>query len=361
MTFLRRESEIADLSHLSEFCRSTGFCMLTRSKARNLIDAARSLLSGRPFIIARDWHAEMSAKVSKLLEDRPDLVYVDHLQMFQFVPYPTCCPVLLDDHNVEWRIIERFACTDVPLVQRLFGSVESKKLRSYELGACRKADMVLAVTANDKDVLVSNGVFPDKVVALPVGVDTDYFTPVQLASASEELLMFGTMSWPPNADAVTYFSSAIYPLIKQKVPGVRLTVVGANPPPEINALSARDPSIDVTGYVDDIRVYAKRASVFVVPLRIGSGMRVKIVNAMALGLPIVTTSIGCEGVSLKPGEHALVADTPEEFADAVVHLLLNYQDRLRLGCTARAFVEEFYSWPPILDRLDQVLSRVGQV
>ena len=358
LTFIRRESEISALSHLSEYCRKIEFCVITRSGMRDILHGARSLAAGKSFIITRDWHPEMQAKVLRFLRDEPELLYVDHLQMIQFVPHPAPCPVLLDDHNVEWRIIERFASTCTAPARRLFASLEWRKLRSYELRACRNAGVVLTVTPQDREVLISNGVSAEKVVMLPIGTDTEYLNPVRLDREARNVLTFGTMSWPPNADAVAYFGRTIYPLVKRRVPTVRFTVVGANPPAEIRALGKDDPSVKVTGYVDDVRTTAEGAAVFVVPLRIGSGMRVKILDAMALGLPVVTTSIGCEGISLRAGEHALVADTPDEFARAVIRLLLNYEERVRLGSAGRNLVETLYSWPPILDRLDEVVSRI---
>ena len=357
LTFIRSEREASSLSHLSPYCREVDFCVVRRSKALNLRDALKSLLTGTSFIVTRDWQPAMHAKAQKLLNRRPDLIYVDHLQMFQFVPDPLPCPIVLDDHNIEWRIVERFASAGGPPLQRLFASLEWHKLRSYELDASRKADLVFTVTAQDKDVLVASGISPEKIAALPVGVDTERFKPIRLAADDKKVLTFGTMSWPPNADAVAYFVKAVYPLVKGRVHDVRFSIVGANPPREIKALAERDRTISVTGFVDDIQAAAQGTAAFVVPLRIGSGIRVKILDAMAMGLPVVTTSVGCEGILLRPGEHAFVADTPGEFANAVVHLLLNPDERMRLGSAGRNLVASHYSWPPILHQLDQALSR----
>lgn len=356
LTFIREQTELSAISHLSQFCREIDHCIIKRSPARNLFDAATALAARKSFIITRDRHPEMLSKVMRRMKERPDLIYVDHLQMSQFVPNPAPCPVLLDEHNVEWRIIERFASEGASLPQRVFGSLEWRKLRAYELSACRKADFVLTVTPNDRDTLVENGVSLDKLDCLPIGVNVDQVQPVTRPSESKNILSFGTMSWPPNVDAIEHFANDIYPLIRREVPEARFTVVGSNPPPEIKALG-KDPSIEVTGFVDDIRPYAEAAAVFVVPLRIGSGMRVKILDAMALGLSIVTTSVGCEGISLEPGKHALVADSPGQFAESVVSLLRNPKIRVEIGSAGRTFVESNYAWKPILQRLDAILSR----
>jgi len=356
LTFVRSGDEVQFLSHLAPYCRGIDFCVIGRSRLLNMRYALKSLLAGRSFIITRDWHPDMYAKVRNLLDNQPDLIYVDHLQMFQFVPDPPPCPVVLDDHNIEWRIIERFASAGAAPFRRLFASLEWRKLRSYELDACRRAGLVFTVTPQDKSVLVSSGIPEQKIVSLPVGVDVDSFTPVRSTADDRKVLTFGTMSWPPNVDAVTYFVRAIYPLVKRQVSDVRFTVIGANPPREIRALEDQDRSINIAGFVEDIQAAAQGAAAFVAPLRIGSGIRVKILDAMAMGLPVVTTSVGCEGILLQPGEHALVTDAPGEFADAVVHLLLDPRERLCLGSAGRKLVESLYSWPPILHRLDQALS-----
>ena len=356
LMFIRREAELSALSHLSQFCREIDHCTIERSPAKNLRDAIACLASGRSFIISRDRRPEMQAKVLSHLGKHPDLVYVDHLQMSQFIPDPAPCPILLDEHNIEWRIIQRFAQPGVPLYQRLFGSLEWRKLREYELSACNKAALVLTVTPNDREMLVDNGISAGKVDFLPIGIDIDRL-PVNLRPESKTILSIGTMSWPPNIDAIGHFAREVYPLIKREVPEAQLTIVGSSPPPQIKALE-KDPSIKVTGFVDDVRPYAEAAAVFVAPLRIGSGMRVKILEAMALGLPIVSTSVGCEGICLQPGKHALVSDPPRKLANSVIQLLRNPHMREKIGSAGRSFVESHYAWKPILDRLDAILSRL---
>ncbi|MHB0913149.1 MAG: glycosyltransferase family 4 protein [Armatimonadota bacterium] len=321
---------------------------IDRSAARNVFDAARSLL-GESFIISRDRRMEMQRVVDSLLPGQ-DLVYVDHLQMFQFVPQPAPCPVLLDEHNVEWRIIERFAHTGNPAV-RLFARIEWPKLQRYELAACRAANVVLTVSEEDRKTLLGAGVPGERVHALPIGVERE---PVPLDPGSRTIVTFGQMAWPPNADAVTWFARTIFPRVRAAVPDARFLVIGANPPP------IAGPGIEVAGFVPDLRAAVAGAALFVAPLRVGSGMRVKIVDAMALGLPTVTTSVGCEGIPLTPGEHALVADIPEEFAKGIVRLLRDPKERERLAGSARAFVAERYSWGPILTRLDSLLAEVGK-
>lgn len=360
VTFVRNEYEVDSLEFLKSYCSKITYCTIERSGRRNVIDAAQSILTGSSFIISRDWRKEMQQTVLDSLRSTQDLIYVDHLQMFQYVPEPAPCPVLLDEHNVEWRIIERFAQTGArSAARRAFAGIEWPKLKSYELESCRRANRVLTVTPQDRSILMEAGVRQEKIIPLPIGVDIDYFRPIPPNSSSKKILSIGTMSWPPNVDAISHFAESIYPLIKREIPEVTFSVVGANPSSEMKALGDSDPSIRVTGFVDDIRTSAESTAAFVVPLRIGSGMRVKILDAMAMGLPVVTTTIGCEGISLNPGEHALVADRPEEFANAVIHLLQNPKIRCDLGNAGRTFVENNYSWPPIFERLDAAIDTMS--
>lgn len=356
LLFVRNEEELASLLHLGEYCRRIDSLLMPRSGLLNLKHAAQSLLARRSFIITRDSRSEMRRKVLDYLNPMPDLVYVDHLQMFQYVPRGIQCPVLLDEHNVEWRIIERFAQCDASCARRRFASAEWPKLRGFELYACSSADAILTVTEHDRRILCDHGVPEEKLSALPIGVDTGYFMPIRTDPESARILSFGTMSWPPNIDAVEWFCRDIYPHIRRDVPGTRFSIVGACPPASIRDLPERDPSVEVTGYVDDIRAASVGAALFVVPLRIGSGMRVKILDAMAMGLPVLSTSVGCEGISVHPGRDIVIADEPSEFARAAIHLLRNPSEREKIGAAGRRLVEAEYSWPAILARLDSVLS-----
>jgi glycosyltransferase involved in cell wall biosynthesis len=357
LTFTRKESENESIDYLRNLCASVEACRITR-EGLDAGFAARSVLGGKSFIISRDHRPEMQALIRRNLELPTNLIYVDHLQMFQYVQNPPPCAVLLDEHNVEWQIIRRMTRTGVSIPQRLFAVQEWPKLRRYELDACGKADKVLTVTESDKRMLGENGIGVNKLSVIPIGVDTEYFQPVSLIPTSRRILTFGTMSWPPNADSVIYFADSIYPLVKKRAPDVRFIIAGANPPQRIRNLAAQDPSIEVTGFVEDIRDLAPDTAAFVVPLRAGSGMRVKILDAMAMGLPVVTTSIGCEGIDLQHGKHALVTDKPEDFARAVIRLMDNPDERFALASAGRRLVEDRYSWPPILSRLDVVIEEL---
>lgn len=361
VVLVRNEAEVEALEQLRPYCAEIRPCMIHRSVSRNCMDAASSLARGRSFIISRDYRKRMSELVTKSLEEGQDLIYADHLQVFQYVPDEAPCPVLLDEHNVEWRIIERFAkakSSNNGLASRIFAWSEWPKLRTYELGACAKADHILTVTEQDRAVLAFEGIPLEKITSVPIGTDVERVRPVDLVDNSSQIISIGTMSWPPNADSALFFCSEIFPLVREAVPEARFSIVGSNPPAEITALGKIGSSVEVTGFVRDVTEKARESAVFVVPLRVGSGMRVKILDAMAMGLPVVTTSIGCEGINVRDGEHVIVPDTPGEFAKAVIRLLRSPKERVRIAAAGRKLVEESYSWPMIFRRLDSALARL---
>ncbi|MBI2843216.1 MAG: glycosyltransferase [Armatimonadetes bacterium] len=361
VSFVRKEPTKEEMEAISFLCSEIRTVTIRRSAAANLKFAALSLLSGRPFIILRDRVPAMQSIVDDLAQTGEfDLVYVDHLQMAQYVTGLDSCPKILDEHNVEWKIIERVGENERLSPKGLFALVESRKLRKWELEACESFDCVLTVTENDRRTLAEWNKNIKNIHCVPIGVDFDSFRKVDLRPVSRDIVSIATMSWPPNIDSILYFAREIYPLIKSRVDGVRLVVAGSNPPDEIRRLSKTDGSIEVTGFVEDIYQVANRAAAFIVPLRSGSGLRVKILNAMAMGLPIVSTSVGCEGIGAEDGRHLLVTDGAREFADAVVRLITDFDLRRRLGENGMEFAVRNYSWDSIYRKLDQALEMVGE-
>jgi glycosyltransferase involved in cell wall biosynthesis len=292
-----------------------------------------------------------------LSESRFDAVHVDHLQMAQFVPadLPVQMRVVLDNQNIEHRIPKRFAETAGanPLV-RGFWRQEWPKLRDWELAACRRCDRILVVSDEDKDGL--EHLAPDltgMIDVVPIGVDTNYFAPIRpWRPGSRTLLSIGTMFWPPNVDSMLHFCADILPKIKKRVPDVKVNIVGARPVKAVRVLGERDPdTIVVTGSVPDVRPYGEDCGAFIVPLRAGSGMRVKILNALAMGLPVVSTSVGAEGIEVTNGENIVLADGADAFADATIRLLRDPALARRIAQGGRRLIEERYAWDRVDERL----------
>jgi glycosyltransferase involved in cell wall biosynthesis len=193
---------------------------------------------------------------------------------------------------------------------------------------------------------------------VPTGVDTDYFRPSGTPARATELVFTGSMDWLPNQDAMRYFCRHVLPLVRANEPGARLTIVGRSPTPAVLSL-AKEAGVRVTGRVDDVRPYMDDAAVYIVPLRIGGGTRLKIFEAMAMGKAVVSTTVGAEGLPVADGEHLLIADEPQSFADAVVRVIRDRGQRERLGSAARALVLERYDWSAVAGALEDPLTRLA--
>jgi glycosyltransferase involved in cell wall biosynthesis len=189
-------------------------------------------------------------------------------------------------------------------------------------------------------------------------VDVEYFQPLPGEETTNSLVFTGSMDWLPNEDAIFYFADAILPLIKEHSPEVYLDVVGRNPSRKLQALAESEKSIRLTGWVDDIRPFVGRGSVCIVPLRIGGGTRLKIFEAMAMGKAVISTSVGAEGLAVRSGENIVLADTPNDFAQAVISLLHDPKRRQQLGTAARTLVQENYSWTIVADDFARTLQEV---
>jgi glycosyltransferase involved in cell wall biosynthesis len=217
---------------------------------------------------------------------------------------------------------------------------------------------VLAVSDADRDTLQRlYGPLRSPVAVVPTGVDTTYFAPPPADPRHTHLVFTGSMDWLPNEDGMLFFVREVLPLIRQLEPAVTLSIVGRAPTPAIERL-ASESGIEVTGRVDDVRPHIARGAVYVVPLRIGGGTRLKIFEAMAMAKAVVSTTIGAEGLPVRDGEHLRIADTPRAFADAVLHLLQHDAERERLGRQARQLVVDRYDWAAAATELEKALVDV---
>lgn len=274
-----------------------------------------------------------------------DLCVADFLFAVPNVPMNGRVPVVLFAHNVEHMIWRRLCAHETVPWRRALLEYEWRKLRRFEAAACRDAKLTIAVSAVDRALLAENAPGA-RVREVPTGVDVDYFAPWDCEETPDQLVFTGSMDWYPNEDAILYFIDEILPLIRHAAPRVSLTVVGRNPRERL-VRAARRAGVGITGTVDDVRPYVGKSALYVVPLRIGGGTRLKIFEALAMGKAVVATGIGAEGLPLENGRHYLRADRPAEFADAVVALLGDRARRRALGAAGRELMESRYSWPQV--------------
>ena len=326
---------------------------------RDLLAYAANALTSRPYQITRHCPPEVGDRLRQLvLHERYDVMVCDFLVTAGVMPWQSRIPTVIFAHNVEAIIWRRRLLVDKRPLWRLVARREAWAMARAEQRYTKLADHVL--TVSDEDCKAFAEYLPsEKVTPVPTGVDLEYFRPAQTARRNDTLVFTGTMDWMPNEDAVLYFCSAILPLIRKRIPKVKLRVVGKNPTKKILALKETDAGLEVTGRVDDIRPYVRDATVYVVPLRIGGGTRIKIFEAMAMGMAVVSTTIGAEGLPVEHGKNIHLADTPASFADATVTLLTQPLARHRMANEARALVEKRYDWTAAADVFDEMLKQVA--
>jgi len=315
-----------------------------RGGIRLLWTLMRSWLSPLPVSIFKWRNKALSAEVVRVLAGGHfDLCIADFLHARPNVPQHGPVPVVLFEHNVEYMIWQRTAANSRNPFRRALLELEWRKMRRYENRACRAAKLTIAVSDDDRRLLLE-GSPESNIAAIPTGVDLDYFRLVEDRSPqSAEIVFTGSMDWHPNEDAMLYFMDDILPLLRHEVPEITLTIVGRNPSRRLRDAAATA-GATVTGTVEDVRPYIQRAAVYVVPLRIGGGTRLKIFEALAMGKALVSTTIGAEGLPLEEGVHLLRADDASTFASSILELLENPERRQQMGLAGRRLMEQEYSW-----------------
>lgn len=330
--------------------------------ARFYFDVLMNLASPLPFVLKRYRSRAMQAAIEReLSESVYDVVVCDFLVTsvnFQKRPDATW---ILFQHNVESLIWQRHFEVEKDKMKKIYFHNQWKKMFAYERAACNRFDAVVAVSQVERDIM-RDGFGLARVYEVPTGINTDYFQPSGDETVQPRNLVFtGSMDYMPNDDGIHYFVEQILPAVKRALPDVTLTVVGRNPHPGLVELSRSDPSITVTGRVDDVRPYIERAAAYIVPLRIGGGTRLKIYEAMAMGKAIVSTSIGAEGLPVRDGAEILLADTAEDFADSVIKVLTDEQLAGDLRMCAAAMVHEHFGWDRIADCFADICRRTHLV
>lgn len=324
---------------------------------------AATFLSPLPDMALRLPSQAFSSRLAEMLsQERYDIIQAESLEMAPFLleakGRAAGALLVLDDFNAEYLLQKRAWETDARSPRRwpgaLYSLVQWMKLRRYEAALARAVDLTIAVSEMDEASL--RRIAPGAHFAVvPNGVDTAFFSdaakvgPAPDASPCD-LVFTGKMDFRPNVDAALWFAREVLPRVRSEEAGVRFLIVGQSPHPRLRAL-AHEPAVKITGRVDDVRPYVARAAVYVVPMRIGGGTRLKVLEAMSMGKAVVSTTLGCEGYPVRDGVELIIADSPAEFARAVVRLLRDPEQRKRLGAAARAFAAR-YDWQTIVPRLE---------
>jgi polysaccharide biosynthesis protein PslH len=357
VSFVRDSDKPEYIQHLETLCERVITVPITRSKTRDLRFLGQSLVSGDPWMMLRDERPEMRKVLADLAANtRFDVVHADQLNMGQYaLPFHNSRKVL-DLHNALWMLYKRLSETTSPTSPMKYILMRDwQLLKRYEGEMCRRFDAVTAVSEEDRKLLIEAG-GRDDIIVIPIAIDTDEQALINRRPTTPHIVHIGTMYWPPNIDGITWFLDHIYPLVKQQVPDVRCTLIGARPPASIVERSHSDRTLTVTGYVEDPMPFLEDSSMMVVPLRAGGGMRVKILNALSQGIPMVSTTVGCEGIDLANGKDILIADDPRAFAQSTVQLLTDAELNRDLTQTGRRTVEQKYDYRQACRPLDDIYA-----
>ncbi len=348
------EQELRDGAGLSQYC--AGVIVEVLPSSTRWIQACRMLFTNKPSSVASFWSSRLYERVQKeRTRTKFDVVFVHCAFVAQYVSEPRGEFRVLDFGDLDsekWFEYSRWKRFPISAGYGL----EALKLRKYEKQIAGQFDRCTVTTSGELDIFKTLGASTSCQV-IPNGVDTEYFHPRPGQVLDSPVVAFiGRMDYFPNVDGVLYFVRRILPLIRQRVPGVELRIIGSDPTPDIRRL-ARTPGIVVTGHVTDVRPYLIDAAVSVAPLRIARGTQNKILEAMAMGIPVVATPEAAKGIQATPGRHLLVGDGADGFADQVVKILHDSELRQDLAASGRRRIENAHVWSGSMGILDTILDR----
>ncbi|MCC6456183.1 MAG: glycosyltransferase [Caldilineaceae bacterium] len=378
VSFTRTSDTPAAISHLREICHAVHCVPMPRSLLLDAMHFAKSLLRGKPFIIERDWVPEMAQLLETLAQGsrRFDAIHADQLWMAPYALWTGQIagarrsqgrerPLLvLDQHNAVYLIPQRLAEHEGNWLKRRILALESHKLARFEVDTCLQFDRVTWVTREDYEAVQQQaqrqaqqqGIQIGNAGVIPICADAESVTVAARAPTARRVTFLGGLHYPPNAEGVLWFAREVFPQVLRAMPEAVLTVIGKQPPASLKSFGIPAKNLDVTGYVDDLDPYLDETAVSIVPLHSGGGMRVKILDAWSKAIPIVSTTIGAEGIETCPGKNILIADSPADFADATLRVLQNAPLAEQLAQGGRRHVLDAYHWRTRYQAWDSVYA-----
>jgi glycosyltransferase involved in cell wall biosynthesis len=343
LTYLYFKGDTAIASRDMAFCRK--LIAVDKPKPYTPGKIARGLFHRLPLTLLNYYSPEMAAAVTETVEAQPfDLVHVDSIHMVTYLPVlPEALrkKVVFNWHNIESELLFRYAATTSSLPRKAYASLTARRVKSAELDILRKSFGHLVCSERERKALLEWT--PDaRIAVVENGVDTKSFDGLPKATRNR-VLFVGAMAYHANSDAILTFTDRVWPAIHERFPQWTLTLVGSDPPPQVRALAER-PGVEVTGTVPDVRPYYSEAALAIVPLLTGGGTRLKILEALAAGVPVVSTSLGVEGLSVHDGKEVLIADKESDWLPAASSLADQGALWQRLAVDGRRLVESRYDW-----------------
>ncbi|MFN3966973.1 MAG: glycosyltransferase [Endomicrobiia bacterium] len=356
LSFIWSDDEKKYIPEISKFCKRVEVVKhkIPKSFIRRFYNI---FFQKEPFCVHQFYSEEFKEKLKKIISNQKfDIVHFDFVNTSFYRNFLLDIPAIFFPHDAMSMLFYRNIEKEKNIFRKLYTYSQYKKMLYYEKEIMPKFEKTVVVSPKDKEWLLSlNSNFDIEVI--PNGVDANYFHPLNIEEDYPSVIFRGIMSFLPNIDAAVYFADKILPIIQKEIPNLKYYIVGPNPDEKIKKLSSENNI--VTGYVEDIRPYIAKSTVNVCPMRIGSGIKNKILEAMAMAKPTVATSIAIEGIpDVTDGENILIADTPEEFAKKVILLIKDENLRKKIGKNAREFVIKNYTWEKAAEKFENVYKEV---
>jgi glycosyltransferase involved in cell wall biosynthesis len=328
------------------------------SRIRMTFSLMKNLVSDYPYVADKYYSAKVEHRIKEVLsKNKIDVVHLDLLPLTRYLNNFRGIPVALTEHNVESSRLLSLVRQSGNIFFKMYMYLQYKKLATFEREEMGKCEICIAVSEKDKEVL-SKFDSNTKITVIPNGVDVAYFSPKNGTGVPKSMIWVGGMKDFYNRQAVNYFCEEIFDKIKKEVQDVRLTMVGKSPTKKVLELAEQNKDVRCIGYVEDVRPYINEAMIFIAPILSGGGTKLKVLNALAMGKAVVTTSVGAEGIDVTDGDNVIIADHPDQFAKETVELLKNREKTERIGKKARELVLEKYDWEKIGKRYSAIYEEL---
>ena len=359
--FNNYEAGIEEIEHeLGKYCDEIRLIPHGRHKRQTAktLNALKSLVRNDSYDVVCLESKELEKSLTKALaENNYDAIHLDTIGLWPYVANLDI-PLILNHHNIESQMLQRRASkTSWPLSQYIRS--QESKLQKLEIQAGAKARINVTCSRDDGQRLSEIGI--DNVAEIPNGVDLSYFSRRQNYQATEsgiDLIFAGGLEWYPNRDAMIFFAKKVWPQLKAKPQAATMTVVGRGSIPLLNDIAATDSSFKVAGFVPDVRTYLEQASIYVCPIRDGGGTKLKVLDALGMGIPLIAHPIACEGINVRNGEHVIFAETPKQFCDAILSLSAAPELKMKLSANGRQLIEEQYCYNKIGEKMAKVYQLI---
>lgn len=325
---------------------------------RNGLNLLKSYLFSETLNIYRNSSSKFTSKVLELAGNC-DLIIIDHYEMYPAVQNVKNTPIILHEHNAEFKIWDRMSQIEINPIKRLILKIEASRIRKAEKKFSSRADLVWAAP-NDIKALAETGVNKDKfAITYHLGDEKFIDYPdIQFSQTKKQIVFVGTQSWEANIDGMEWFLSKVWPLVLENDNEIQLIIIGKNPNKRLTKFDKEGYNLTFTGYVDDLEEYYSTSRASIVPLRFGSGMKVKLLNSMFRGIPNITTKVGAEGIDLKNGREIFIADDEIEFAKKTLTLINNENVWTQFRDKSRTLVRQKYSWKSLLKKHKQEIDHL---